>query len=110
MSNLVNYVIKYSTDRSTIRIRTELRDDLFTITLATPAKLTGEDDLDSVCDMFYRVTNEQAPRIPCAGLGINICQRIVSSHGGEIDAPIDGAGDFVVEFRLPIIDNEPATV
>ena len=45
MSNLINYVIKYSTDRSTIRIRTELRDDLFTITLATPTKLTGEDDL-----------------------------------------------------------------
>ena len=110
MSNLVNYVIKYSTDRSTIRIRTKLRDDLFTITLATPTKLTGEDDLDSVCDMFYRVTNEQAPRIPGAGLDLNICQRIVSSHGGEIDATIDGAGDFVVEFRLPIIDNEPATV
>tara|TARA_B100000809_G_scaffold149922_1_gene147426 strand:- start:284 stop:616 length:333 start_codon:yes stop_codon:yes gene_type:complete len=110
MSNLINYAIKYSTDGSTIRIRTELRDDLFTITLATPTKLADEDDLDSVCDMFYRVTNEQTPRIPGAGLGLNICKGIVSFHGGEIDATIDEAGDFVVEFRLPIIDNEPATV
>ena len=89
MSNLINYAIKYSTDGSTIRIRTELRDDLFTITLATPTKLTGADDLDSVCDMFYGVTNEQTPRIPSAGLGLNICNGVVFLHGGEIDATID---------------------
>lgn len=83
---------------------------MFAISLATPTKLTGEDDVPSLFDMFYRVANEQGPKISGAGLGLYICQRIVSLHAREIGATIDMAADFVVKFRLPIINNERATV
>jgi signal transduction histidine kinase len=41
------------------------------------------------------------------GLGLPVCRRIITAHGGTISARIDTGGKFVIEINLPTTAPEP---
>jgi two-component system sensor histidine kinase KdpD len=58
-----------------------------------------------VFEKFYRAKPETAGG--GAGLGLTICQAIVSAHGGRIWAENRPGGGLVFHFTLPLSEGAP---
>ena len=85
LSNLIGNGVKYNRVGGLVTIRTGRRRDSVTIEVSDTGIGIPADLLPRVFEEFYRVKTDQTRDIPGSGLGLSICQRIVSALGGSID-------------------------
>jgi len=82
--NIIDNAIKYNISRGEIDVSIK-KENLF---IVTEIKDTGigiaEEDLDRVCDRFYRIDKSRSKEIGGTGLGLSICNEIAKLHGGRI--------------------------
>jgi two-component system sensor histidine kinase KdpD len=101
--NLLDNAIKYTTPGTPISVRAWLEDFHVAVEVADrgPGVPVGEEQ--AVFRKFHRVPREAGADGPTgSGLGLTICEGIVTAHGGSIRAERPEAGGFAIRFILPL--------
>jgi signal transduction histidine kinase len=90
LHNLLTNAVKYSRELGRIEVTVEADDQWATVTVADEGAGLAQSELSQVFKRFYRA--EGTRRLEGTGLGLYICQGIVSAHGGRIWAESAGPG------------------
>ena len=72
------------------------------IDIRDSAPAVPEQDLNKLFDRFYRVESSRNRNYGGAGLGLSICNNIVSAHNGIISAQASDLGGLTIHIELPI--------
>ena len=103
--NLLDNAVKYTPEGCPIEITAQASNGAVTVSFADRGPGLPADILDRVFEKFYRA--ESATARGGAGLGLTICQAIVSAHGGRIWAENRPGGGLVFHFTLPLSEGPP---
>jgi two-component system sensor histidine kinase KdpD len=103
--NLLDNAVKYTPEGCPIEITARAASGAVTVSFADRGPGLPADVLDRVFEKFYRAKPETAGG--GAGLGLTICQAIVSAHGGRIWAENRPGGGLVFNFTLPLAEGPP---
>lgn len=76
-------------------VRTYCEDDWIEVAVSDTGLGIPTDNLDQIFNGFFTTKDSGM------GIGLTICQSIVASHGGSIEAANLPAGGAIVRFRLP---------
>jgi two-component system, OmpR family, phosphate regulon sensor histidine kinase PhoR len=90
LHNLLTNAAKYSPERGVIDVTIEADDLSATVRVSDQGIGLAKSELGQVFKRFYRA--EGTRRLEGTGLGLYICQRIVTAHGGRIWAASAGQG------------------
>lgn len=99
--NIVGNAVKYAPAGTPIRIRTELRGDWVTVSIADQGPGIPDGEKARVFDMFYTGANCIADSRRSLGLGLALCRSIVTAHGGTITVSDNVPHGAVFTFTLP---------
>ncbi|WP_017799231.1 two-component system sensor histidine kinase KdpD [Winslowiella toletana] len=99
LTNLLENALKYAGPQAQIGIRARRQENILDIEVwdSGPGILPGQEQ--QIFDKFTRGSKESA--IPGVGLGLAICQAIVTLHQGEIVATNRPSGGASFHLRLP---------
>ena len=100
--NLVGNAIKYSPERSPIKVRVSKREATALIAVQDHGKGIKKEQQEHIFDTFYRTPDAQASSKFGLGLGLSICKDIVERHGGRIwcESEMGKGSTFFVELPL----------
>jgi len=100
VQNLLTNAIKYAPDGGPITVAVEGDDETATVSVRDEGLGIPAEELPRLFERFYRVEGTRS--LEGNGLGLHICQAIVSAHGGRIWATSDGPGrGSTFWFTLP---------
>ena len=103
LQNLLTNAVKYSPDGGRIDVRVQVEDGSVRVDITDRGMGLTAEDAARVFGQFYRA--EGARRLEGSGLGLYICEAIVSAHGGRISASSPGPGHgSTFTFHLPLHD------
>jgi signal transduction histidine kinase len=80
--NILLNAIRFSERGSAIRVSLSLNSDSVTFSVTDRGIGIPDDELDRVCDLFYRATNSS--KFPGRGLGLAVVRDILDLHSGDI--------------------------
>ncbi len=89
--NLISNSIKYSPEKSIIRIKAEESENFVKISIKDNGIGMTKEQIDNIFSEFYKV-DESRSDYYSTGLGLTICKKIVEHHGGKIWAESPGLG------------------
>ncbi len=90
LQNLLTNAVKYSPDGGTVVVRVEATARTASVSVTDYGLGIPQDDLPHLFERFYRV--QRTNSLEGNGLGLYICQAIVSAHGGTLRAESPGPG------------------
>jgi two-component system, OmpR family, phosphate regulon sensor histidine kinase PhoR len=90
LHNLLTNAAKYSPEHGLIEVTIEADEQYATVCVADQGVGLAQSELEQVFKRFYRA--EGTRRLEGTGLGLYICQRIITAHGGRIWAESAGPG------------------
>jgi two-component system OmpR family sensor kinase len=100
--NLLTNAVTYNTPDGEVRVATALRDGNAVLTVTdTGIGITAE-DAPHVFKRFYRADKSRAGGTGNAGLGLAICQSIVTAHGGRLDFNSEPGRGTTFTVHLPV--------
>jgi signal transduction histidine kinase len=103
IQNLLNNAVKYSPMGGRIAVRLWTEDGNAVVTIRDSGMGLASDEAPHVFERFYR--GREIRRVEGTGLGLYICNAIVSAHGGRIWAQSDGPGSgSTFGFSLPLAE------
>ncbi len=105
LENLLENAIKYSTPGTPIEIGARIEGDEIRIGISDQGPGIAPGDEQRIFDKFYRANAERAQS--GVGLGLTICQAIVSAHGGRIWAERNAAGGATFRLAIPMQQPSP---
>lgn len=103
--NLLDNAMKHSHTSNKITISARLLNDYKKIEIAVIDNGSGisKKDLPNIFKMFYTSNNGITDGQHGIGLGLNICQAIISAHGGDIIAENrEDTNGAIFKFTLPM--------
>lgn len=107
---LIENAIKYSPEKSEIRVIGAKKDDTYRVEVADTGRGLKESDLHRIFERFYRVDQSRNKKVIYGnGLGLSLAQTIASKHETEITASSKGVGQgsvFSFELNLPADDKK----
>jgi heavy metal sensor kinase len=101
--NLVDNAIKYSPETSIIRIQAFRNETEICLSIKDQGIGIPQVYQTRIFDRFYRTDQGRTRNLGGAGLGLSICQWIVSAHHGRIELisePGNGS-EFILRFPTP---------
>lgn len=101
LSNLLSNAIKYSPEDTTVTVQVSAISDFLKVSIADKGMGISIDEQTKVFDRFYRVGEVQR-HYPGMGIGLYICQQIISNHGGTIWVESEKTKGSVFSFTLPL--------
>jgi two-component system sensor histidine kinase KdpD len=106
--NLIENAVKYTPAGTPIEISASVRDAAIEVNVADrgPGFPPGEEG--RIFHKFYRLPG--AVGAGGVGLGLTICQGMVTAHGGRIWAENRAGGGAVFHFTLPLVGTPPSGV
>jgi signal transduction histidine kinase len=104
--NLMGNALKYAPAGTEVTVRVEVVDGEARVSVADRGRGIPEEDLEHVFARFHQVAPADDRRRGGTGLGLTICQAIVSAHDGRIWAGNDEGAVFT--FTLPLAVPAPA--
>ena len=104
--NLLENAAKYTPANSAIEISAARNSNSVTMAVADQGAGLPPGDEQRVFDKFYRGLRRGQPN--GVGLGLSICQAIVTAHGGQIWAENRPGGGARFAFTLPLEGEPPA--
>ncbi|HTV61880.1 MAG TPA: ATP-binding protein [Verrucomicrobiae bacterium] len=99
VSNLLTNAIQYNHEGGEVRVKLERRDGFAVLTVSDNGLGIASEDLPHIFERFYRGDRSRSGMN--AGLGLAICQAIVVSHGGSIEAAGAEGSGAIFTVRLP---------
>lgn len=103
-TNLLNNAVKYTDHGGTISVTCTADEQECHVSISDTGIGIDADHLPRVFDMFSQVEPNSTRTHGGLGIGLSICQQLISLHGGSIEARSNGLGqgsEFIV--RLPRI-------
>ncbi|MFI5165095.1 MAG: DUF4118 domain-containing protein [Thermoanaerobaculales bacterium] len=104
--NLLDNAVKYTPPDATIEVNVKRDGGGITFEVADRGPGLPQGEEQRIFEKFYRSAG--VPPQPGAGLGLAICQAIVTAHGGAIRATNRPGGGAVFSFWLPVEGEPPA--
>lgn len=102
--NVLENAAKFSPTDQVVKMSVISTDDDWQIDISDRGPGIPESDRERIFEMFYSVERGEKNRTG-TGLGLTICQGIVSAHDGNVEAlaGVDGTGTMI-RIRLPKTD------
>ncbi|MGA2261189.1 MAG: hybrid sensor histidine kinase/response regulator [Acidobacteriota bacterium] len=106
VSNLIGNAIKYNRPGGSVSIRAFTGGKQVTLEVSDTGIGIPKDCLSHLFEEFYRVNTKETRDIPGTGLGLVICNRIVTELGGSIEvSSTEGRGTTVL-IHLPVAETQ----
>ena len=99
-SNLFDNAVSYVPDHGTVTISTDGAGAQISVGVANTGSTLASEQVAQVFDRFWRGDRSRAIGLHC-GLGLSLCQRIITLLGGTIAATSSVGGTFAVAVTLP---------
>ncbi|MZR22364.1 GHKL domain-containing protein [Sneathiella chungangensis] len=101
-TNLVDNALKYSREKSEIRVEIEVARREARISVIDEGEGIPEEHIARLTERFYRVDSDRSRKLGGTGLGLAIVKHIVSRHRGhlEIESEVGKGSRFTI--RLPL--------
>ncbi len=100
LGNLVSNAIKYSPPETPVRVEVLREGDGAAVRVSDVGPGIPPEERSRVFEPFRR--GRSADRIPGAGLGLFIAQRIAAAHGGSLEIASDAGAGARFVLRLPV--------
>jgi len=84
VTNLITNAIKYSPEKSAVRISASLENEYIKLGIEDTGFGIPEEDLERIFDRFYRVKDGNTRAMIGTGLGLSIVKSIIEAHHGTI--------------------------
>ena len=99
ITNLVSNSIKHNPHKLVkIKFSSTINDEFYVLSIQDDGSGIPDNDIPFIFDKFYQTRNKKSKKSSGSGLGLAICKKIISLHGGKIEARnINPSG---VEFRI----------
>jgi signal transduction histidine kinase len=101
LSNLLDNAIKFTPQNGEINVSLAAREEQIYLYIRDSGIGIPEEHLDKIFNRFYQVDQARSPEAGGAGLGLQICKRIIDAHGGSIEAGNNKDRGITVTVRLP---------
>lgn len=103
LGNLLRNALKYSPENERITVVFEQRAREVEVAVIDRGMGIAPEELSQLFQRFHRTRQGQASGLPGIGLGLYICQGIITRHGGRIWAESPGEGKGATfRFVLPV--------
>ncbi|MCC6543601.1 MAG: HAMP domain-containing protein [Nitrospirae bacterium] len=99
--NLLDNAVKYTDQKGNIDVSLYLESKWAVVEVSDNGIGIPVEDLPHIFERFYRVDNDSTRKNAGSGLGLSICQLIVRSHGGLIEAESEVNAGSTFRVRLP---------
>jgi signal transduction histidine kinase len=83
--NLLTNAVKYSPTNTHVRVRSELRNSEFSLSVQDEGIGMDAKELKNIFRKFYRTKRAEASGEVGTGIGLSIVEQIISRHGGRIE-------------------------
>ena len=101
LTNLVGNAIEYNRPSGEVRVKLASEGGEVLLTVADTGVGIAPEDLPHIFERFYRADKSRATTEGHTGLGLAICDAIVKSHGGRIEATSTPGQGSKFTVRLP---------
>jgi two-component system sensor histidine kinase/response regulator len=108
VSNLLGNAIKYNRPGGSVSIRASAGDKGVTLEVSDTGIGIPKEYLPHLFQEFYRVKTKETQDIPGTGLGLVICNRIVTELGGSIEVKSEEGQGTTMIIRLPKAEAQTA--
>jgi signal transduction histidine kinase len=116
IDNLVGNAVKYSPPdgRITISVAGDVDRNTASVTVSDEGPGIAVEEREQVFSAFFRTRDAARGQVAGLGLGLYICQELVTAHGGTISIEESTSGGAALTVTLPIAaaveELEPASV
>lgn len=105
ISNLMDNAIKYDPERRPIVISlTQIKQKTVRLEIKDQGLGIPQEDKKRIFTKFYRVGSESVRTTKGTGLGLYLCKRIVSDHGGQISVTDNQPNGAIFTIQFPILN------
>lgn len=101
VSILLDNAVKYSTEKSTIKVSLAKNGKNIIFIVSNKTGNISEKDIERIFDRFYRLDNSRNSSTGGHGIGLSIANAIVNSHKGKIQAQIENDNELKITVTLP---------
>lgn len=109
LANLLDNALKYSPGGEPVSLAVQTGADEVVVSVSDCGLGIPPAEIPRLFERFYRTASASTTGIPGTGLGLFICDRIISAHGGRLWAESAGVGKgSTFAFTLPL--SPPARV
>ncbi|NLY76182.1 MAG: HAMP domain-containing histidine kinase [Firmicutes bacterium] len=102
LANLINNSLKHAANLNKITMKCAVRKGYAWFAVEDDGHGVPPQELTAIFEQFYRIDKSRSRSKGGSGLGLAICRRIVASHGGSIEAYLNGQGGLGVRFSMPL--------
>ena len=102
LQNLVANSCSYTDKPGTLKLVTKLSGKQLIIVISDTAPSVESDELKAIFSRLYRVEQSRSRQTGGSGLGLSICQSLISAHHGETYAEQSSLGGLRVVIKLPL--------
>ncbi len=99
LSNYINNAVKYSNDQPIVTITVGLKNQYIHVAVADNGVGISPSQMPYLFDRYFRA--EKTRGLEGIGLGLYLCKRIITAHGGEVSATSEDGNGSVFSFTLP---------
>ncbi|NQV33250.1 MAG: HAMP domain-containing protein [Phycisphaeraceae bacterium] len=102
LSNLTENAFKHTPSGGVITVMAHIENEQLCFEVKDSGHGIETSELPKLFNRFYRTSTAQAKQVAGTGLGLNICQKIVHLHGGQIDVESDAGHGTNLRLTLPL--------
>lgn len=103
VQNLLDNALKYSGDETQIHVGITVHVEMIAVSIADRGIGIDAHDIPTLFDRYVRVDDEEhVSSIDGSGLGLFVCQAMVTAQGGEIDVVSTPGVGSIFTYTLPI--------
>jgi len=100
--NIIDNAMKYSLgDSIPIEIKLSIQKNEVIVTIKDDGEGIPEEHLPNIFKPFYRVDSSRSKQTGGHGLGLNLCEKIIKAHKGDITIQNNIKRGVIVSIRLP---------
>ena len=105
--NLLDNAVKYSRERSDIRLAARQRDNEIVLSVSDDGIGISNEDLPRIFERFYRADKARThDNVRGTGLGLAIVKHIAQLHGGRVEAGSEIGKGTTIHVVLPMKNDE----